>query len=149
MNSSNVLLKWAIGGLAALWVSLPAALPTLILFMALDFATGLICASIAKKLDSGESYKGLKRKTLVLLLVLSAHLATKAAGIGYDLGSVVAIAYIVNELISITENCARAGVPVPKVLVDALLKAKGIAWNGTERRNGTAAAYVGQERRDR
>ncbi len=146
---AHTIFRWITAGVVAYWVSMPAALPTLIIFMGIDYATGILCASIEQRLSSDEAFKGLKKKLMIFLMVTSAHLATKAAGITYDLGSVVAIAYIISEWISVTENCARAGIPVPKVLVDALAKAKGIAWNGNERRQDAPTAYVGEERRER
>ena len=132
-------LKWivatAIGALSAFFVSIPTAVWYLLLFMGLDYATGLVVGFKAKKLSSTVGLEGLKKKALVLILVGTAHAVTHSFEIGYDLGSAVAIAYSLNELISIVENCSRAGIWIPKVLLDTLDKLKNLAaYEGPERR---------------
>lgn len=138
-------IKWAVAGIVSFWVSLPASFPILLLFMAMDFITGILAAFIRRTLHSGESFRGLAKKTLILLLVVSAHIAGIAAGIGVDIGAIVAIAYIVNEVISITENCHRAGIPIPGVLVEALVKARSAAdWRGEKDRRKKVVTGVDQ-----
>ena len=134
-------LKWlgatVIGTITALWVSLPTAVWYLLLFMALDYLTGIIAGYKKKNLSSDVGLEGLKKKALVLILVGTAHGVSHAAELGYDLGAGVALAYTVNEVISIVENCARADVWVPPVLLDALAKMKrtiGGKREGPERR---------------
>ena len=125
-----------LGALAAFWVSIPIAVWYLLLFMGLDYLTGLIAGFANKSLSSDVGLHGLKRKALVLILVGTAHAVTHSLEVGYDLGTAVAIAYCVNEFISIVENCHRAGVWVPGVLLEAMEKGKKlIAYEGPERRN--------------
>lgn len=95
----------------------------LLIIMALDIATGITAAAITKKLNSSASYAGMSRKVVILMAVgFGAALETIAAGI--PVSKLVAIAYTITESISIVENIARAGVPVPVVLIDLLEKVR-------------------------
>lgn len=140
-------LKWMVAGIIAAWVSLGTAVQFLLLFMVIDYATGMVAAAMDKQLSSGKGWTGLGKKILTLLLVWAAHLGTKALGVGYDLGAWVATAYSINELISIAENCHRSGVPIPAKLIDLLEKARS-AWDGSDRRM-EQKPFAGRERRAR
>ena len=99
-------------------------LETLILCMALDYLTGMMAAGIfhkSKKSAHGglESRSGLCRKGISLLIVLVAYRLDLIAGTDFICNAVMA-AYLVNELLSITENLGLMGVPVPKVLTSAI-----------------------------
>lgn len=110
------------------------ALTTLLIFMAIDYLTGLICAGVFHKskksengaLESKASFKGLCRKGVILLIVLVGHRIDLAIGANY-VRDAVCIAFIVNETISIVENAGLMGVPIPKVITGAIeiLKKKG------------------------
>jgi len=131
--------KWLGAAVASLWVSIPAAVQVLIVLMAIDWACGLIGAALAGKLSSAEGFRGLARKTLTLLLVATAWYVSRSMGLGINLGTTVAMAFTVNELISITENCARAGVPIPDSLLVVVVRARRVAGNSK------SAAEVEQE----
>ena len=102
-------------------------LETLILCMALDYLTGMMAAGIFHKskksaqggLESRSGWKGLCRKGISLLIVLVAYRLDLIAGTDFICNAVMA-AYLVNELLSITENLGLMGVPVPKVLTSAI-----------------------------
>jgi toxin secretion/phage lysis holin len=87
----------------------------LIAFMALDYITGVIVAVIEKRLSSEVGFRGLAKKFLILVFVAVGHIADT-----YILGgtpaamSAVMLFYIANEGISIIENAAALGLPVPK-----------------------------------
>ncbi len=110
------------------------SLTTLLIFMAIDFLTGLICAGVFHKsrksetgaLESKASFKGLCRKGVIMLIVLVGHRIDLAIGASY-VRDAVCIAFIVNETISIVENAGLMGVPIPKVVTSAIeiLKKKG------------------------
>lgn len=110
------------------------ALATLIIFMGVDYATGLILAGIFKKspktpngaLESRAGWKGLARKGITLLIVLVAFQLDLVMNTEYIRDAVI-IAFIANESISIIENAALMGVPIPKAITKAieLLKEKG------------------------
>ena len=111
-----------------------AGLITLVLFMAIDYITGMMVAGVfhasekteAGGLESRAGWKGLCRKGVTLLIVLVAQRIDIVAGTSVVRDAVV-IAYIVNETISITENAGLMGVPVPDKLMAAIdvLQGKG------------------------
>ncbi|MBS6321554.1 MAG: phage holin family protein [[Eubacterium] siraeum] len=87
----------------------------LIAFMALDYITGVVVAIIEKRLSSEVGFRGLAKKFLILVFVAVGHIADT-----YILGgtpaamSAVMLFYMANEGISIIENAAALGLPVPK-----------------------------------
>lgn len=97
----------------------------LIAFMALDYITGVIVAIINKRLSSEVGFKGLAKKFLILIFVAVGHIIDT-----YILGgtpaamSAVMLFYIANEGISIIENAAALGLPVPKKLKDIMIQLK-------------------------
>jgi len=93
----------------------------LILIMALDVAIGLLAAFITRTVSSTISHRGMVRKVIMLLLVGVGAVLEPYAG-GIPLSKMVAMAFLVTEGISIIENAARAGVPIPKPLYDVLQK---------------------------
>lgn len=111
-----------------------AGLITLIVFMSVDYITGLLVAGVfhtSEKTESGglesrAGWKGLCRKGVTLLIVLVAQRIDIVAGTSVVRDATV-IAYIVNEAISITENAGLMGVPVPDRLMAAIdvLQGKG------------------------
>ena len=109
------------------------ALQTLLIFMAVDYITGLIVAGVFKKspktkkggLSSIIGWKGLCRKGMALLMVLIACRLDMLVGTDFIRDTVI-IAYCTNELISIIENAGVMGVPIPKTIQNAIesLKSK-------------------------
>ena len=103
------------------------ALQTLIIFMMVDYITGLIVAGVFKKskktdtgaLESRAGWKGLCRKGVTLLVVLVAARLDLLIGTNFIRDAVV-IGYVVNEALSIFENVGLMGVPVGKVLTNAI-----------------------------
>lgn len=122
--------KWLIAALIGFWVSVPLAMQTLVCVIVIDYATGLLRASIARRLSSAAGLRGLVKKVLTILLVLTAHLLVKATNLAWDFSMTIAGAFVANEVISITENCADAGVPIPPALLDVLLRAKKLTGRG-------------------
>ena len=102
-------------------------LETLILCMALDYLTGMMAAGIFHKskksaqggLESRSGWKGLCRKGISLLIVLVAYRLDLIAGTDFICNAVMA-AYLVNELLSITENLGLMGVQVLTSAIDLL-----------------------------
>ncbi len=119
-------LKWAAASLTALWMSLSTTVHLLCVMMALDFCTGLAGAFILRRISGAASFRGLMKKVMTLVLVYVGHVITKPLNVGFDLGEMVALAYVVNEVISIVENCALVGVPIPPILVQSLSKIKNV-----------------------
>lgn len=103
------------------------AVITLCAFMAIDYVTGFIVAGVFHKskksasggLKSHEGWKGLCKKGMILLLVVVANLLDKQIGANYARDG-VCVFFIANEGVSILENAALMGIPIPKWLSRAL-----------------------------
>lgn len=113
--------------IAALFGGWDEALVTLVIFMVIDYVSGLIVAGVfhtSKKTESGTlesraGWKGLCRKGVTLLFVLVAHRLDIAIGVDYIRNAVI-IGFMANELISIVENAGLMGIPLPKVIQNAI-----------------------------
>lgn len=93
----------------------------LIAFSIIDYITGVMCAVSDKQLSSSIGFRGICRKVLIFLLVGVAHLLdTQIIGSGSVLRNTIIFFYISNEGISLLENSARLGLPIPQNLKDAL-----------------------------
>ena len=123
----------AVGGaIAALFGGWDSALVTLVIFMGIDYLSGMIVAGVFHRsaksdtgaLESRAGWKGLCKKCMTLLFVLIAHRLDLAIGVSYIRDAVV-IGFIANELISITENAGLMGVPLPAVITKAIDILKG------------------------
>ena len=114
------LISWLLGG----W---DTAVVTLVIFMAIDYISGLAVAGVfhaSRKTDSGAlesraGWKGLCKKAMTLLFVLVAHRLDMVIGTTYIRDAVV-IAFVANELISIVENAGLMGVPMPAAIENAI-----------------------------
>ena len=115
------------GFIANLFGGWDAALTTLLLAMAIDYASGLIVAGVfhkSKKTESGAlesraGWKGLCRKGMSLLIVLIGHRLDLAIGVNYIREAII-IGFIANETISIVENAGLMGLPLPAVITKAI-----------------------------
>ena len=106
----------------------------MLVFMLVDYASGLIVAGVFHvspksengALESRAGWKGLIRKCMTLLAVLIGARLDILLGTAYIKDALV-IAFCVNELLSIIENWGLMGLPMPKIMTEAveLLKAKG------------------------
>lgn len=113
--------------LASLFGGWSTGMITLLIFMAVDYITGLICAGVFKSsaksksggLESRAGWKGLCRKGVTILIVLVAYRLDLLIGTNYIRDAVV-IAFCANELISIVENCGLMGLPLPKPITKAI-----------------------------
>lgn len=89
----------------------------LLAFVVLDYVTGVMCAIADKTLSSNVGFKGICRKVLIFLLVGVANvLDVHVIGTGSVLRTAVVFFYISNEGVSLTENAAHLGLPVPEKL---------------------------------
>ncbi|MCI5648631.1 MAG: phage holin family protein [Fusicatenibacter sp.] len=113
--------------IASLFGGWDAALVTLIMFMCIDYVSGLIVAGVFHKskksetgaLESKAGWKGLCRKCMTLLFVLIAYRLDLAIGVSYIRDAVI-IGFMANELISIVENAGLMGIPLPAVIQNAI-----------------------------
>ena len=115
------------GAVASAFGGWSAGLTTLLIFMAIDYLSGLIVAGVFHKspkseggaLESRAGWKGLVRKGMTLLIVLVGCRLDILLGVTYIREALV-VAFCANELISITENAGLMGVPIPEALKEAI-----------------------------
>lgn len=127
--------------IASLFGGWDTGLATLIIFMAVDYLSGLAVAGVFKKssktetgaLESKTCWKGLCRKCMTLVFVLIAYRLDLVIGTNYIRDTVI-IAFIANELISIVENAGLMGLPLPQVIVRAIDILQKKAGNEKEER---------------
>lgn len=101
------------------------ALIVLVLFMALDYITGVIRAYINKNLSSSVGLIGIARKSLIfIVLIVSVLLDRLLNSETWVFRTLVAYFYIANEGISLLENCVGLGLPIPERLKEALEQLK-------------------------
>ena len=93
----------------------------LIVFVAIDYITGVMCAINDKTLSSEVGFRGICRKVLIFLLVGIANiLDVQVIGTGSVLRTAVIFFYISNEGVSLLENAAHLGLPVPEKIKTVL-----------------------------
>lgn len=113
--------------IASIFGGWDTGLVSLLIFMALDYVSGLVVAGVFHKsnktdtgsLESKTCWKGLCRKCMTLVFVLVAYRLDLIIGTNYIRDAVI-IAFIANELISLVENAGLMGVPLPAVITKAI-----------------------------
>ena len=113
--------------IASMFGGWDAALATLVIFMAIDYVTGLIVAGVFHNsgktengaLESRAGWKGLCRKGVSLLVVLVACRLDLITGTNFIRDAVV-IAFVANETISIVENAGLMGINIPPAITAAI-----------------------------
>ncbi|MDY4061325.1 MAG: phage holin family protein [Candidatus Limiplasma sp.] len=107
-------LGYFLGGMDGLMIAL-------IVMMTLDYVSGVMCAIIDKKLSSAVGFKGICKKVFILMLVGVAHIIDlHVVGTGSALRGAVICFYMSNEGLSLLENAAHIGLPIPDKLRDIL-----------------------------
>ena len=107
-------LGWFLGGCDGL-------LYALIVFVVIDYVTGVMAAVVDHKLSSEGGFKGIFKKVLIFLLVGIGHiLDTHVIGSGSVLRTAVIFFYLSNEGVSLIENAAHLGLPIPEKLKSVL-----------------------------
>ena len=112
---------WYLGGVDGFMYAL-------ITFVIIDYITGLMVAVLEHKLSSEIGFRGIFKKVLIFALVgIGNMIDIHLIGSGSAVRTAVIFFYVSNEGISIIENAARIGLPVPKKLLDVLaqIKSKG------------------------
>ncbi len=139
MRKASEILAAIGGAIASFFVSMPPIVWILIAVMSIDYITGLITGAMGKSnktengyLESHAALKGLLKKSLIILVVLLAALLDQAvstgAGIQFEaVMGATCLWFIASEGLSILENVALMGVPVPAILLRLLevMRAKG------------------------
>ena len=107
-------LGYFLGGMDGLMIAL-------IVLMTLDYVSGVMCAIIDKKLSSAVGFKGICKKVFILMLVGVAHIIDlHVVGTGSALRGAVICFYMSNEGLSLLENAAHIGLPIPDKMRDIL-----------------------------
>ena len=151
MDSIKIWITSAVGavgaGISTAFGGWTSAMTTLLIFMAIDYITGLMVAGVFKRskktkngaLESRAGFKGLCRKGVMLLVVLVAcrldielHTTYIREHTTY-IRDAVCIAFIANETISIIENAGLMGVPIPKAITKAIELLKSKEENTTDK----------------
>ena len=114
----------AIGGyLGYILGGLDGFLYALIIFVVIDYITGLMAAIVERKLSSEIGFRGIFKKVLIFTMVAIGHiLDSRIIGDGGAIRTAVIFFYLSNEGISIIENAVAIGLPVPQKLKDILAK---------------------------
>lgn len=117
-----------IGGfIASVYGGWTSSMTTLLIFMTVDFLSGMICAGVFRASDKTDGgglsskvgFRGIGKKCMIMLFVLVGARLDITLGVHY-IRDAVCVAFIVNELLSIIENAGTMGLPVPKVLSGAI-----------------------------
>ena len=113
------LIGWFLGGCDGLLYALLA-------FIVIDYITGVMCAVVTRDLSSEIGFHGICRKVLIFLLVGIANIVDmQLIGNGSVLRTAVIFFYISNEGLSIVENAAVLGLPIPNELRNVLKQIRG------------------------
>ena len=106
----------------------------LVVFAVVDYITGVMCAVSDKELSSKVGFRGICRKVLIFILVGAANiLDAQVIGSGSVLRTAVIFFYLSNEGVSLLENAAHLGLPIPKKLKDVLAQIHDRAENGGDK----------------
>ena len=107
-------LGYFLGGMDGLLIAL-------VVFSVLDYITGVMCAIEDKALSSAVGFRGVMRKVIIFMLVGVGHiLDVHVVGSGSALRTAVIFFYLSNEGVSLLENAAHLGLPVPEKLKSIL-----------------------------
>lgn len=97
------------------------AIIVLIAFVVIDYLTGVIKAVYTKKLSSEVGFTGILKKLVIFMVVIIGHLIDSLLpGELTGVRTMIIFFYISNEGISIIENCAAIGIPIPQKIVKVL-----------------------------
>ena len=132
MKKTTEALAAALGAVVSFFTGLPPIIWVLVAVMSLDYVTGLMCGAMGKStktetggLSSSMAFEGLLKKVLILCIVGLATLVDHAIAVsaGIEMAAVTGACclwFVASEGLSILENAATMGVPIPKALMRAL-----------------------------
>lgn len=125
------------GAVVSFFCGLPPIIWVLLAVISLDYITGIICGVMGKSpktenggLSSKEAFQGLLKKALILFVVLLAALLDSAVPMSAEIefaavSGATCLWFIASEGMSILENAAAMGVPIPRILLNMLELFKG------------------------
>lgn len=118
-------------------------LQAMVVLAVLDYLSGIFAAAVEGKLSSKKGFKALPKKLLIFVMIAVAHMADKMInGESSIIMDATIFFYAANEVLSIIENCGRAGLPVPgalKKIIEVLQQkaGDGSGENGMKKNDGT------------
>ena len=120
-NVAQVVFAAVGGGIGWFFGELDGFFYALLAFVVIDYMTGVMCAIADRSLSSEVGFRGIFRKVLIFVMVGAGHiLDAQVVGSGDALRTAVIFFYISNEGVSLLENAAHIGLPVPEKLKDVL-----------------------------
>jgi len=120
-NWTQAAIAAAGGGLGYFLGGWDGFLYALLAFVVIDYITGLMCAILDKKLSSEVGFRGIFKKVLIFSLVAIGNIVDQSViGEGSVIRTAVIFFYLSNEGVSILENAAHIGLPVPQKLKEVL-----------------------------
>lgn len=120
-NVAQVVFAAVGGGLGWFFGEMDGFFYALIAFVVIDYLTGVMCAVADKSLSSDVGFRGICRKVLIFVMVGIGHVIdAQIIGSGDALRTAVIFFYISNEGVSLLENAAHIGLPVPEKLKEVL-----------------------------
>ena len=124
----------ALGGFLGYFLGgVDGLMTALIIFMALDYLTGVMVGIADKRLSSAVGFRGLFKKVCLIMLVGVANVVdTQVIGSGSALRGAVICFYLSNEGLSLLENAARLGLPIPEKMKDILAQLHDRGGTGKE-----------------
>lgn len=102
----------------------------LLAFTIIDYVTGMMAAYTEGRLRSTIGFKRIPKKIMIFVLVAVAHLVDRAVGTNDLFRDATIFFYLANELLSITENAGRIGLPVPEQIKQAVEILRGKSEKG-------------------
>ena len=116
-NGIQIVFTMIVGWLGYFLGGCDGLLIALVIFVVMDYISGVMCAVADKNLSSEVGFKGICRKVLIFILVGIANiLDVQVIGTGSVLRTAIIFFYISNEGVSLLENAAHLGLPVPEKL---------------------------------
>lgn len=100
-------------------------LPILLVFVVLDYVSGMLASAVEGKLSSQIGFKSIPKKIMIFFLVAIGHLIDGLLGDNHMFRDAVIFFFLSNELLSIIENSGRMGLPIPSILTKAVDILKG------------------------
>ena len=120
-NAAQVVFMAVGGGIGWFFGELDGFFYALLAFVVIDYLTGVMCAIADRSLSSEVGFRGIFRKVLIFVMVGAGHiLDAQVIGSGDALRTAVIFFYISNEGVSLLENAAHIGLPVPEKLKEGL-----------------------------
>lgn len=125
LNYFKVIVATIGTGLTWVFGTWDTAIGILVLFIVLDYCTGIIRGYVNKELSSDVGLKGIARKAVIFIVLIIAVALDRLMNTGsWVFRTLVCYFYIANEGLSLIENCGALGLPIPDKLRDALAQLK-------------------------